>query len=296
MKKLLVVAMLVFCLLVLSPVNPKDITYAKSLEVEDVKAVYLMDARSGQVLMEQNSEVKLPVASIVKLMTILITLEKVDDGKINLSDKVIASSVASGMGGSQVFLETGGEYTVDELIKSVIVCSANDASVALSEYIAGSESSFVEIMNKRAQELGLTNTVYQNCTGLPAAGQFSCAKDMARLLNEVIRHDKYFDYSSIWMDTLKHSAGRETELVNTNKLIRYYNGCDGGKTGSTNEAGYCLVATAKRGNMRLIGAVLGCNSGKDRFSKTADVLNYGFNNFISSKIVSSEQNIDNNIL
>lgn len=294
MKKLIVVAMLVFCFLIMSPINPKDITYAKD-EVSNVKAVYLMDVGSGQVLMEQNSEVKLPVASIVKLMTVLITFEKIDEGKISLDDKVVASSTASGMGGSQVFIETGGEYTVDQLLKSVIVCSANDASVALAEYIAGSENQFVELMNKRAKELGLDNTVYYNCTGLPAAGQFSCAKDMARLLAEVIKHEKYFDYSTIWIDKLEHSAGRVTELVNTNKLIRYFNGCDGGKTGSTNEAGYCLVATAKRGDMRLIGAVLGCESGKDRFSKTSDVLNFGFNNFTNKKVISKDDVLDNNI-
>ncbi len=295
MKKYIIAILLVFCWLIISPMNPKDITYA---DIEDLqcKSVYLMDCGSGQVLFEQDADKQLPVASIVKLMTILITFEQIDDGKIALDDTVVASSNAAGMGGSQVFIEMGGSYTVEDLIKSVIVCSANDASVALAEHISGSEENFVKLMNNKASELGLTHTQYMNCTGLPTTDQFSTARDIAKLLVEVIKHDKYFDYSTIWIDKLTHSGDRVTELVNTNKLIRYYNGCDGGKTGSTNEAGYCLAATAKRGDMRLVGVVLGANNGKDRFAKTSEVLNYGFNTFVNKKVLAKGDVIENNTI
>jgi len=193
------------------------------------------------------------------------------------------------MGGSQLFIEAGGEYSIGDLLKSTIVSSANDASVALAEKIAGSENNFVKLMNKKVLELGMKNTNYVNCTGLPASNQFSSAKDTAILLKEVFKYDTYHNYSKIWMDTLKHPKGRETELVNTNKLIRYYEGCDGGKTGSTNEAGYCLATTAKRGDMRLIAVVLGAENGKLRFAETSKLLNFGFNNFENKLIVSKDE-------
>lgn len=199
------------------------------------------------------------------------------------------------MGGSQVFIEEGGTYTIGDLLKSVIVSSANDASLVLAESIAGSEEAFVGLMNDKAKQLGLDSTVYANCTGLPAPEQFSCAKDIAVLLKEVTSHDIYHNYSTIWIDKLEHKNNRKTELVNTNKLIRYYKGCDGGKTGSTNEAGYCLAATAKRGDMRLIAVVLGAENGKERFKQTSDLLNYGFNNFENKKIISKANKIENSI-
>lgn len=294
MKKVFLSIALVFLLVVLlNPMNPKNVAYAENEQA--YKAVYLVDTHSGQVLKEYNAEQKVPVASIIKLMTVLLTLENIEAEKISLDDVVVASQNASNMGGSQVFIENGGQYKVKDLLKSVIVSSANDASVALAEYIAGSEDSFVTLMNKRAQELGLTNTNFCNATGLPVAGQFSCAKDVAIMLNEVIKHPMYFDYSTIWIDKLLHSANRETELVNTNKLIRYFKGCDGGKTGSTNEAGYCLAATAKRGDMRLIGVVLGVENGKERFYQTSELLNFGFNGFTNNKLVSKDDSIENNI-
>ncbi len=285
MKKYLL-AFLVFscCLAVLSLFNP-IFTYASSQPDYTAKSAYLMDYNSGQVLYEFESEKQMPVASIVKLMTINIVCEKLENGDISLDDKVKVSDKAQGMGGSQVFIEAGGEYSVGDLLKSTIISSANDASVALAEFVSGSEENFVTLMNKKANDLGLKNTNYINCTGLPAPNQYSCAKDTALLLKEVLKHDDYHKFSTIWIDSLLHPKGRETELVNTNKLIRYYEGCDGGKTGSTNEAGYCLVATAKRGDMRLIGSVLGAKSGKERFSETSNLLNYGFNNFENVKVV-----------
>ena len=298
MKKVLLSLTLVFCLLlipVFSPVNPKNISYAESENQSDAKAIYLLDAASGQVLKEENADAQMPVASIVKLMTILLTFEHLEDEKISLDDTVIVSENAAGMGGSQVFIENGGSYKLEDLLKSVIVASANDASVAIAEYIAGSEDNFVRLMNNKAKELNLQNTNYCNATGLPAVNQFSSAKDVAIVLKNVLQYPKYFEYSTIWIDKLSHSNNRITELVNTNKLIRYYKGCDGGKTGSTNEAGYCLAATAQRGDMRLIGVVLGAENAKSRFALTSELLNYGFNNFVNNKMLSKEELIDNNI-
>lgn len=260
-------------------------TYALTKDYT-AKSLYLIDYNSGQVLFEKNSTHKLPVASIVKLMTINLTCKQIESGKLKIDDKVIASKKASSMGGSQVFIEEGTKYSVGDLLKSAIVSSANDASVLLAEKIAGSEENFVSMMNEEAKRLGLENTNYSNCTGLPISNQFSCAKDCAILLKEVISHNDYHRYSTIWTDKLKHNNNRETELVNTNKLIRYYEGCDGGKTGSTSEAGYCLAATAKRGNMRLIGVVLGAENGKARFAETSKLLNYGFSNYENKLIVS----------
>lgn len=294
MKKSTLSCILFFCFLIMLCCNLSNNFYvlASNKTAEDTysaKSLFLMDYNTNQVLYEKNSLDKIPVASIVKLMTICLTCEEIDYGNINIDDLVIASEYASSMGGSQVFIESGGEYSIGDLLKSTIVSSANDASVALAEKIAGSENNFVKLMNKKALELGMKNTNYVNCTGLPASNQFSSAKDTAILLKEVFKYDTYHNYSKIWMDTLKHPKGRETELVNTNKLIRYYEGCDGGKTGSTNEAGYCLATTAKRGDMRLIAVVLGAENGKLRFAETSKLLNFGFNNFENKLIVSKDE-------
>lgn len=294
MKKSTLSCILFFCFLIMLCCNLSNNFYvlASNKTAEDTysaKSLFLMDYNTNQVLYEKNSLDKIPVASIVKLMTICLTCEEIDYGNINIDEKVIASEYASSMGGSQVFIESGGEYSIGDLLKSTIVSSANDASVALAEKIAGSENNFVKLMNKKALELGMKNTNYVNCTGLPASNQFSSAKDTAILLKEVFKYDTYHNYSKIWMDTLKHPKGRETELVNTNKLIRYYEGCDGGKTGSTNEAGYCLATTAKRGDMRLIAVVLGAENGKLRFAETSKLLNFGFNNFENKLIVSKDE-------
>lgn len=269
--------------------------YADFADDFSAKAMFLMEYETGTVLFEKNAKEKLPVASIVKLMTIELVCEAIEEGKLSLDEIVIASEHSAQMGGSQVFIEENGEYTAGDLLKSCIVSSANDASVALAEKIAGSEENFVVLMNKKAKELGMKGTNYVNATGLPASGQFSCAKDTAKLLKLVSSHQIYHKYSTIWMDTLTHPHGRETELVNTNKLIRYYEGCDGGKTGSTSEAGYCLAATAKRGNMRLIGVVLGAENGKKRFSETSQLLNYGFSNFENKKLVDSAKEYSANV-
>ena len=255
-------------------------TYASEFIPEvNTKASILIDMDSKQVLHDHNSTKRLPVASIVKLMTIMLTFEHIESGAISLDDKVIISENASGMGGSQIFLDANCEYQLGELLKSVIVCSANDSSVALAEHISGSESSFVAIMNQRAREMNLENTNYINCTGLPADNQYSCALDVSKILCNVLSYDKYHEYSSIWLEDFQHPSGRTTEMTNTNRLSRYYDGCIGGKTGSTNEAGYCLAVGAKQNNLSLVSVVLGANTTKERFKSASDLLNYGFSHF-----------------
>jgi len=255
-------------------------TYASEYISEvTTKSSILIDIDSGKVLYEKNATEQMPVASIVKLMTILITFEQIDLGAISLDDKVMVSEEASGMGGSQIFLDANCKYDLGELLKSVIVCSANDSSVALAEHISGSENSFVQKMNERAKQMELQNTNYINCTGLPVDNQYSCALDVAKILKEVLSYEKYHEYSSIWLENFVHPSGRTTEMTNTNRLSRFYEGCIGGKTGSTNEAGYCLAVGAKRNNLSLISVVLGANTTKDRFKSASDLLNYGFANY-----------------
>ena len=289
-RKIFCYIFLAFSLMMTLSFVPKK-AFAES-EDYSAKALYLIDYDSGEVLYEKNATARLPVASIVKLMTIELTLEHIEKGSIDINEKVVASKNASSMGGSQVFIEEGGEYAIGDMLKSAIISSANDASVLLAEKIAGSEENFVSLMNEKASELGLCDTHYVNATGLPANGQFSSAKDTAILLKKVTEHPIYHNYSTIWMDELSHPKGRKSELVNTNKLIRYYEGCDGGKTGSTNEAGYCLSATAKRGNMRLIGSVLGAENGKKRFAETSKLLDYGFNNFENKKLLDKNKTFE----
>lgn len=255
-------------------------TYASEYVPEtQTKASILIDMDSHSVLHENNSTERMPVASIVKLMTIMLTFEHIESGAISLDDKVMVSENASGMGGSQIFLDANCEYKLGELLKSIIVCSANDSSVALAEHISGSETSFVNLMNKRASEMKLDNTNYVNCTGLPASNQYSCALDVSKILSNVLTYDKYHEYSSVWLEDFQHPSGRTTEMTNTNRLSRFYEGCIGGKTGSTSEAGYCLAVGAKRNNLSLISVVLGANTTKERFKSASDLLNYGFANF-----------------
>ncbi len=224
-------------------------------------AALLLEPESGQILFEMNADAARPVASVTKVMTILLTLEAIEQGRISPEQRVTISESASGMGGSQVLLDTGEVQTVEILLKSMIVGSANDASVALAELMYGSEALCVDKMNARAAELGMANTQFVNCTGLPAEGQHTSARDVARMTMAMLRD------------------GRVTQLTNTNKLIRLYDGCDGGKTGSTDEALYCISATARRGGMRLIAVVLGAPSGSERFEIASEMFDYGFANY-----------------
>lgn len=257
------------------------------------KSAILMDYDSKTIVYEKDSTKKLPIASMVKLMTILLTFEELDKNTISLDDMVETSENASGMGGSQVFIDPYVEYKLEDLLKSVIMASANDASVALAEKISGSEEQFVDYMNNRAKELGMNDTIYANSTGLPAPQQYSTAKDCAILLSELLKHEDYHKYSTIWMDELTHPSGRKTELVNTNKLIRYYKYCDSGKTGSTNEAGCCLSASAKQNGLRFIAVVIGAPNSKERFKSATNLFNYGFANYQNKTIIDKNVSISN---
>lgn len=254
----------------LEPEVPIDIECAAAL---------LMQPDSGQVIFELNADETRPVASVTKVMTILLICEAVEDGRAKLDDMVTISKQAEGMGGSQVLLDIGEQQTLSTLLKCIIVASANDASVALAEHLYGSEQLFVQKMNDRARALGAANTRFINCTGLPASGQYTTARDVALMSAELVRHDLYYQYSKVWLDDLDHKDGRVTQLTNTNRLIRLYDGCDGLKTGSTQEAGYCMSATAERGDMRLVAVVLGAKSGKSRFDIASRMMDHGFANY-----------------
>lgn len=239
----------------------------------------LLEAQTGAVIFEKNADEARPAASVTKLMTLLIVLEKLDEGGISLEDKVIVSPAAASQTGSQAFLDAHSAYPLKDLLKATIIASANDAAVALAEYIAGTEESFASFMNERAKEMDLINTHYINCTGLPAEGQYTCARDVAAISREITKHPVYFTFSSTWLDHLTHPSGRVTDLTNTNRLVRFYQDCDGLKTGSTNEAKYCLSATAQRNGIRLIAVVLGVPQSQTRFDEARAMMDYGFANY-----------------
>ncbi len=250
------------------------------------KGAILVDSKSGRVMFEKNADQPLPIASVTKVMTLLLIFEELDSGNVSLDEKITISETASGMGGSQAFIDAGYSYPVEELVKSIIVASANDCAVAMAERISGSEEAFVAKMNKKAQELNMNNTVFKNCTGLPENGHHSSARDVAIMSSELLKHNQYFKWGTVWIDEIKHEKdGRVTELVNTNRLIRSLQGCDGLKTGYTNEAGFCVTTTAKRGDMRLVSVILGGNTSKERFNDAAKLINYGFANYSVENVV-----------
>ncbi len=277
------------CLLMLLMCIPGGTARAASLSVAPMEddppiglaceSALLVEAESGQIIFEKNADERRAVASVTKIMSILLTIEAIEEGRIALKDKVVVSATAAGMGGSQVLLDAGEIQTVDVLLKSMIVGSANDATVALAEHIDGSVQVFVDRMNERARELSMGDTRFVNTTGLPAEGHYTTARDVARMAAELAGHELYYQYSTIWLDEVIHESGRSTSLTNTNRLIRLYEGCDGIKTGSTNEAGYCMAASARRGDMRLIAVVLGADTGKERFNIASEMMDYGFANY-----------------
>lgn len=252
------------------------------------KSAYLMDSNSGECIYKQNELERLPIASMCKVMTLTLVMDAIDSNKLALNDMITASDNASGMGGSQVFLASGCQYSVDQLIKSVVVCSANDSCVALAEAVSGSEDAFVASMNKKASELGCNDTLFANCTGLPKPTQYSCAKDVAIMFSNLLKYEDYFKYSKIWLEDFVHPDERVTSMTNTNKLLKKYKLCDGGKTGFTNEAGFCFTATAKKDNLRLISAVLGADSSDHRFDSTINMFNYGFANYKNEIILNKD--------
>ncbi len=251
-------------------------TVTDSVKVKAPSAI-LIEKETGTVLFEKNADEKMQPASVTKVMTILLIVEAVESGRITLDDSVSVSEYAAGMGGSQIFLEPNETMTAGEMLKSIVVASANDAAVAMAEHIAGSESAFVELMNGRAGELGMENTNFMNCTGLlDQPEHLTTARDISLMSRELIKHDWIKDYTTIWMDTVR---GGEFGLSNTNKLIRYYDGATGLKTGFTSTARYCLSATAEREGVEYIAVVLGCETSGDRFESAKDLLSYGFSNY-----------------
>jgi len=278
MKKIVISILIVF---MLSMFGVGAVAAAEEKKVLDIdcRSCYLIDAATGTELYSSNADARHPIASMVKIMTTLLALEAIEKDELKLDEMLMISENSSGMGGSQMFLDTGDSYSVSDLMKGIIVASANDACVAIAERLEGSEEAFVDAMNRRAKQLNMSNTFFANCTGLPAPGAYSSAKDVSIMTRELIRHKPYFDYSKIWLENFIHPDGRTTILTNTNKLVRFYAGCDGGKTGYTNEAKFCLSATATKNDMRVISVVVGASESKRRFLDSRKLLDYAFANY-----------------
>ncbi|MCQ2478767.1 MAG: D-alanyl-D-alanine carboxypeptidase [Clostridia bacterium] len=264
------------------PIDTKveDTVYGQHLEINAVSAV-LMEAKTGKILYEDNADQTLPPASITKIMSLLLVCEQIDNGNISLEEVINASEHACSMGGSQIWLEPNESMTVDDLLKAAVIASANDATVALGERVAGSEEGFVALMNKKAKELGMNSTTFKNCTGLDAEGHLTTANDVAIMSAALISHDLIKRYSTVWMDSLRDG---KSELVNTNKLVRFYKGTTGLKTGTTSSAGYCLSATAEKDGMSLVAVIMGGKSSADRFNGAKKLLDYGFANYSFEQI------------
>lgn len=245
------------------------------------KSAVLLEPNTGKILYEMNGDEKLPPASITKVMSLLLVMEALDRGDFDLETVVSASEHACSMGGSQIWLEPGEGMTVDDLLRATVIASANDACVALGELVAGSEEGFVALMNQKAKELGMTATTFKNCTGLDAEGHLTSAHDVAVMSGELIKHELIKDYSTVWMDSLRNG---DSELVNTNKLVRFYKGTTGLKTGTTSQAKYCLSATAEREGLSLVAVIMAGESSNDRFEGAKKLLDYGFANYTFSKI------------
>ena len=253
------------------------------------KSAILIDFATGEVLYEKNADERLAPASMTKIGSMLLIMEAIDSGKLSLDDEVTISEEAASMGGSQIFLEAGEVYKVHDLLKGIAIASGNDAVVALAEKVAGSQGEFVDRMNERFKELGASNTNFVNAHGLDAEGHYSTARDMATIARELLKHEKILEYTSIYEEYLEKNDGTKTWLVNTNKLVRFYDGVDGLKTGFTETAGYCLTATAKKDNFRLISVVMGEDSSENRSSDTVKLLNYGFNTYKINTIKTTDE-------
>ncbi|RSL32088.1 D-alanyl-D-alanine carboxypeptidase [Salibacterium salarium] len=245
---------------------------------EDATSAFVMEADTGQVLYDKNGEEKLPPASMTKIMTLLLIMESLEEGNIQLDEKVTTSERAASMGGSQIFLEEGEEMTVDELLRGIAIASGNDASVAMAEHVAGTEDKFIEQMNEKAKELGLNNTTFQNTTGLPSDDHYTTANDLAVISQALLRYDNVLEYTSLYEDYLREGKDNEFWLVNTNPLVRHYDGVDGLKTGFTKEAKYNLTATAKKDGMRIITVLMGAETPKERNHLSAELLDFAFQN------------------
>lgn len=275
MIKKLSLALIIAIIFTAVPVFSVDVN-AVTEETITAPSAVLMETSSGKILFEKNPHEQRPCASITKVMTMLLVCEAIDNGKLSLDDTITASAHAASMGGSDIWLEEGETMSANDMIKATVVASANDAAVALAEHLCGSEEVFVQKMNEKANQLGMKDTVFKNCNGLDEDGHITSAYDVAVMSRELMKHEMIFDYTSIWLDNLRDG---KTQIVNTNKLLKTYKGITGLKTGTTNDAGCCMAASATRGDMSLVAIVLGCNSGKERFSDAAALLDYGFANF-----------------
>lgn len=252
------------------------------------KSAYLVDYQTGTVVFEKNADERLPVASMTKLASLSVVFDYLSKGIIKENDLVTVTETAAAVGGSSAFLDAGSRYKVCDLIKTVVIASANDSTVALAEFVAGSEETFVSKMNKLAKSLGLENTNFVNSTGLPAENHYSSAKDMIEIYKTVCNNPLYRKYSKIWMEDFVHPSGRKTGLVNTNRLVKTFDGIEGGKTGYTDKAKFCLTASASRGNTRLVGVVIGATDSKTRFAEMSKLFSFGFANFETKVIVNGD--------
>ena len=291
-------SLLFVTILLVTFVSMIESTYAEKTEsfetpdlATDAKSAILIERDTGKLLFDKNAHEKLPPASMTKIMTLLLIMEEIDKGHLKLDEVIRISENAASMGGSQVFLGVGEEMSVEDLLKSIAIASGNDASVALAERISGSEEAFVQKMNDKVDELNLKNTHFKNSTGLPAKDHYSSAYDMAMIAKELLKYESITDYTSIYEDYLRKGEKNEFWLVNTNKLVRFYSGVDGLKTGFTNEAKYCLTATAKKDNMRVITVVMGAETTKNRNATTSKMLDYAFNHFETKKLYDKGQKI-----
>ena len=254
----------------------------------NAKSAIMIEASTGKIIYEKNADEQLAMASMTKMMTLLLIMESIENENLTWDEMITASDYAASMGGSQILLEPGGQMTVEDLVKGICIGSGNDAAVAMAERIGGTESNFVKMMNDRAADLGLKNTVFQNACGLDTNNHYSSARDMALIAKELVKHDKILEYSGTYEDYLRKNTDNSFWLVNTNKLVRYYQGVDGLKTGYTNEAGYCITTTAKRNSMRLITVVMGEPTSAIRNSETTTMLDYGFNTYQIDTILSKD--------
>ncbi|MED0657499.1 D-alanyl-D-alanine carboxypeptidase [Anoxybacillus ayderensis] len=257
----------------------------------EARSAILIERDTGAILYEKNAHEPLPPASMTKIMTMLLIMEAIDQGKLKLDERVRASEYAASMGGSQIFLEPGEEMTVDDLLKGVAIGSGNDASVALAERIAGSEEAFVHMMNEKARQLGLKHTAFENTTGLPAKNHYSTAYDMAVMAKELLKYDLITKYTGTYEDYLRENTNKKFWLVNTNRLVKFYPGVDGLKTGYTSEAKYCLTATAKKGNMRVIAVVFGAPTPKARNAQITKMLDYAFSHYETKPLYKKDETI-----
>lgn len=286
LKRIVSIFLVIFIFTFTSPL----ITYGE-LDV-DSKAAILMDYNTGDIIFKINEDVELSPASITKVMTLLLTMEAIENNHLSLDDEVVISEYASSMGGTQVYLEPGETQTIESLVKAVCIRSANDAAVALGEAVGGSNDAFISMMNNRAAELNMNNTNFVNASGLPAENHYTTARDVSLMSRELLNHEKIIEYLTIYMEDIqvgKDKDGVQT-MVNTNRLVRNYPGTTGVKTGSTNEAGYCLSASAKKDDMHLIAVVLGAESSLNRFDDATRLLDYGFDNY-SSILIDRKNNV-----